>query len=224
MDSVADGSPILKDQVALFLREEIFCGRLPPGEIIVEGKWATQLKVAQGTIREAINVLVTQGLVQKSTGRSARVTLLTADDVISLYEIRVALEVVSVRGVALRRPDLSDVEQIVADMRSAAAQQNDRAFRERDVKFHLLLAAKSGNPFLADHLSRILTPMFGFNAIRTSIGFDYSQGWKNRLQEHSDLTETLRAGDAPAAERLITAHLQASVRATTEQLRVHAPV
>ena len=34
MDSVADGSPILKDQVALFLREEIFCGRLPPGEII----------------------------------------------------------------------------------------------------------------------------------------------------------------------------------------------
>jgi len=64
---------LLKESIAQRLREEILAARLSPGEKIVEGKWAREYGVAQISIREALNILVAQGLVTKGHGRSARV-------------------------------------------------------------------------------------------------------------------------------------------------------
>ena len=49
--------PLVKHTVAGCLRKEIATGGLRPGVRIVEGTWARKFGVAQGSIREAINLL-----------------------------------------------------------------------------------------------------------------------------------------------------------------------
>ena len=104
----------VKGNVAGVLREEIITGRLSPGERIVEGKWATKLKVAQASVREALNILAAEGFVQKELNRSARVTVLSDDDVVQIHEVRTSLESLVARLVAIRQPDLSDLDQAIA--------------------------------------------------------------------------------------------------------------
>jgi DNA-binding GntR family transcriptional regulator len=61
-------------------------GTLKPGEKIVERRWADTFGVSQTSIREAINLLATDGFVTKALGRSARVINLSAEDVRQIYE------------------------------------------------------------------------------------------------------------------------------------------
>jgi DNA-binding GntR family transcriptional regulator len=77
---------LVKHTLAERLLDEIMNGKLFPGARIIEGKWAQQFGVAQGTIREAINILGRDGFVTKQSGRSARVINLTEEDVMQLYQ------------------------------------------------------------------------------------------------------------------------------------------
>ena len=88
---------MVKDSVAVVLRDEIIRGNLAPGDRIVEGKWAARLGVAQTSIREAINSLMAEGFVQKGSGKTATVTSLSAEDVVQIYQLRAALEGLAAR-------------------------------------------------------------------------------------------------------------------------------
>src|SRR5436189_190920 len=88
---------LLKENVAQRLREEILAARISPGEKIVEGKWAREYGVAQISVREALNILATQGFVTKGHGRSARVLKLQKADIIHIYQVRGALEALAAR-------------------------------------------------------------------------------------------------------------------------------
>src|SRR5260370_32687753 len=92
---VAQGQPLVKHTLAERLRAEIVSGTLKPGSRIVEGTWGRKFGVAQGSIREAINILAQDGFVAKASGRTARVVSLSEDDVLRLYELRGALEVLA---------------------------------------------------------------------------------------------------------------------------------
>ena len=83
---------LVKHDLAERLRKEILSGVLQPGMRIVEDKWASKFGVAQGSIREAINLLAQAGFVSKASGRSARVIHLSEDDVLHIYQVRGAIE------------------------------------------------------------------------------------------------------------------------------------
>jgi len=77
---------LVKHNLAERLRQEIMSGSLKPGMRIVEGKWAAKFGVAQGSIREAINILAQAGFVSKTSGRSARVIHLSEGDVAQISQ------------------------------------------------------------------------------------------------------------------------------------------
>ena len=58
----------------------------------IEGKWALELGAAQASIREAINLLMTEGFLVKDAGRSARVVQYSEQDIAHIYEVRSAIE------------------------------------------------------------------------------------------------------------------------------------
>jgi DNA-binding GntR family transcriptional regulator len=196
-------SPLVKDSLASLLREEIIAGRLAPGERIIEGKWASKLNVAQASIREALNILAAEGFVQRGRGRSARVIELSAEDVVQIYEMRSALETLAARLIMRKRPDLSDLDQAIADMRSAALCNNVRAFYERDIRFHLLLAEKAGNRFLEQELRRLIIPLFAFVVMRVHGAVDEPERWERSIAEHQQILGLLRGTDPEHSEREI---------------------
>jgi DNA-binding GntR family transcriptional regulator len=186
---------MVKDNLAATLREEIVSGRLSPGEKIVEGRWATKLGVAQASVREALNILVSEGFVQKGSGRSAEVTQLTDEDVVQIYQVRAVLEGLAARLAAQKQPDLRELEQILADMRSAADCRNVRAFYERDLRFHLLIAEKCGNRFLVQQLTRLMVPLFAFVVMRVRGATDDPEHFRRSIEQHRTIVEALRSGD-----------------------------
>ena len=93
----SDASLLIKQSLAAKLREEIIAGHLAPGQRIIEGHWARKFGVAQTSVREAINLLISEGFATKASGRSARVTFYTEADIAQIYELRGALEGLAAR-------------------------------------------------------------------------------------------------------------------------------
>src|SRR5947209_3885216 len=54
---------LVKESLAASLKNAITEGRLVPGQRVVEGKWAREFGVAQASVREAINLLISEGYV-----------------------------------------------------------------------------------------------------------------------------------------------------------------
>lgn len=198
--SAFSGNGLVKRDLADCLRTEIMKGSLPSGERIVEGKWAQKFGVAQGSIREAINILALEGFINKQAGRSARVVHLTESDVAQLYELRGALEGLAARLAAKRRADLSQLESAVAGMRRAASEGNCEALLQHDLQFHLQLCELSGNPFIVEQSRRLLVPFFAFVRMRVAASGQTTSPWDKDLEAHQRIIDLLREAEGEVAE------------------------
>jgi GntR family transcriptional regulator, trigonelline degradation regulator len=188
-------NPLLKETLAKDLRELIVRGELRPGEPIVEAKWAAKFGVAQASIREAINILIGEGFVQKGAGRSARVILFGEQELAQIYQVRSALEALAAGLIAESRQDLGDLDQILREMDEAASRGEVENTLWKDLAFHMRLCEKAGNPFLFDHAKRLILPLFAFMAIRTMSDRIGPQGWLSEMQQHQQIVESIRSGD-----------------------------
>lgn len=74
------------------LRDDIGCGRLQPGQRIVETQLSEDFGVSRTTIREAIRHLAVEGLLTVVPQRGAQVALSSREVAADLYEARALLE------------------------------------------------------------------------------------------------------------------------------------
>jgi DNA-binding GntR family transcriptional regulator len=194
---------LVKKTLAEKLLAEIMNGNLSPGTRIIEGQWARHFGVAQGTIREAINILERDGFVAKESGRSARVINLTEKDVVQLYQLRSAIEGLAANLAAQTQPDFSNLQSIVDGMRRAARAKSATNLLDWDLKFHLELCNLSGNTHLVDYAERILIPFFAFVRLRIVREGRGVSVWGKDLESHQQIVDLLRAGDEEAAEQFV---------------------
>jgi DNA-binding GntR family transcriptional regulator len=192
--------PLVKDTVADRLRAEIASGALRPGVRIVEGFWARKFRVAQASIREAINLLAQEGFVTKTSGRSARVVNLTERDVLQIYEIRGALEGLAARLLAARTEDLRPLEQALEMMRRSYKQGRAADLIDADLRFHLELCRLSNNAYLFEHARRVLLPLFAFVRIRVLSSGQDTAVWGKDFEAHRRIVDLVKDGQAEAAE------------------------
>jgi DNA-binding GntR family transcriptional regulator len=209
---------LVKDNLAAYFREEIISGRFAPGEKIVEVKWAKLLKISQTSVREALNILLAEGFVQKGSGRTAQVTRLTDEEITHSYELRAVLEGYAARILAQKKVHLGELEQTLSDMRSAIDCHNIRAFYERDLRFHLLLAEKAGNGMLVQALKRVILPLFAFVVMRVQGARTEDEQWIRSLEQHKRIIDALKTHDPVFAERLVTQTVSAFLEETKDIL------
>lgn len=91
MDSFVDHRQ-LHEMVAERLRSAILDGDLKPGTWLRQERIAKELGVSSMPVREALNQLAAEGVVQHIPYRGARVTQFSPDDVADLYAKRSHLE------------------------------------------------------------------------------------------------------------------------------------
>lgn len=195
--------PLVKHTVAERLRKEIAAGGLRPGMRIVEGTWARKLGVAQGSIREAINLLAQDGFVTKAAGRSARVVSLSEQDVLDLYELRGVLEGLAARILARTSPDLAPLESALASMRHALQTDRPEEMLDSDLKFHLELCRLAGNSYILEHARRVILPLFAFARIRVLSSGQDASVWGKDLEAHQRVIDVIREGHADIAEQYV---------------------
>ncbi len=194
---------LLKENLATQLREAILAGRILPGEKIIEGRWARQFGVAQVSIREALNILTTEGFVTKGHGRSARVLKLGDSDIIQIYQFRGALEGLAARLIVEQKLPLDDLEAALAEMQDAVEQNDLRKVVDRVQQFHLRLLEKAGNPFLWENGRRVIIPLYAFTRIRALAKNLDASPWGLQLQNHRRIVDAIRMGNASVAEQVV---------------------
>jgi DNA-binding GntR family transcriptional regulator len=195
--------PLVKHTVADRLRVEIASGALRPGVRIVEGTWARKFGVAQGSIREAINLLAQDGFVTKAAGRSARVVNLSEENVRQMYEVRAALEGMAARLVVERSVGVGPLEEGLETMRDALKNGRPEEMIDGDLKFHLELCRLSGNSYLYEHARKVLLPLFAFVRIRVLSTGQEASVWGKDIEPHQRIIDLLKEGQAEIADQYV---------------------
>lgn len=142
----------LGENVYEALRGAILEGVLAPGARIVEEALARQLEVSRAPLREALWLLKRDGLIVDESARTTRVVQLDADSIRELHLLRTMLESAAYQRASHRitTQQVEAIEKIIADMQSAA-DENDRSRVARlDYEFHSALCEASGMPRLVE--------------------------------------------------------------------------
>jgi DNA-binding GntR family transcriptional regulator len=194
------------DQVERALRQQILRGTHPPGGRLNEVEIAAELGVSRGPVREAMQRLARDGLVELQAHRGAFVRRLDQREVRDLFEVRIALERTVARLAAGRaspehRTQLMALRGAPAD-HDAAAEPDVRFQGERDV--HALLAAAAGNEKLAGHVALVNQEL---RLLRTRSGGIPDRA-DHATAEHDALVDAVLAGDGDGAAVAMEVHLQ----------------
>jgi DNA-binding GntR family transcriptional regulator len=154
----------IRHSVADAVRDALREGQLKPGENLSEVALATQFEVSRGPIREALLVLVEEGLLTHSPNRGFAVIDLSAEDKVHIAELRLLLESRALER-ARERVTPANLSRLTA-MKDELVQlfgDSERPARDAmEIAFHGLIWELSGNPWLVDALRRALIPVFIF--------------------------------------------------------------
>ena len=82
----------LHDEAASRLREQIFAGALPPGSFLDEAALCERLAISRTPLREALKVLVAEGLLRHEPRRGCFVAEITEQDLDDIFPVIALLE------------------------------------------------------------------------------------------------------------------------------------
>jgi DNA-binding GntR family transcriptional regulator len=202
----------LYEQTYQALRMAILSGELGPGDRLIETQLAKALQVSRTPIREALKQLQRERLLMADSNGGLRVTQLTVADAIHLYDCRISLEQLSVKGACqnIDQSQLSRIELVVAQgeniVDKPSHQLTNCQLLHIDHQFHRLLAEFSQNPWLVSLLDQVFAQM-ELLRIRT---MQQNPGVLEIRQEHRRIYEAVAERDTEQAVRAIVEHLSAS--------------
>jgi len=187
------------------LRDDILAGSLSPGSRLVECDLTARFGVSRGPVREALRRLASDGLIEHRPNRGALVRRLSARDIREFFQIRVELESLAAR-LAAESDDADARGRFAAAIRPILADEPRRLpeYLCENAAFHEALMALAGNdqlrdlamrlhlPLIMAQVADILTP----DVLKASVG------------EHRSIAEAILERDAPAAAKLMRAHLE----------------
>jgi GntR family transcriptional regulator, gluconate operon transcriptional repressor len=191
-------------QAADAIRALIAVGQVAGGERLVESRLAEQLGVSRGPVRDALRLLTAEGLVRDEPRRGTFVVRLTEQDVIDIYDLRIAVETAAVRLI-LRRDDqepFAVLRQAIEDMR--AVSRDAPLTAEADLRFHGAVCEVSGNSRLCDVHHRYATELLILLRMDEE-KLPHAPG--TTVAEHEELLAALRDGPE-AADAAFRAHLE----------------
>ena len=131
----------LRDVVFNTLREAILRGELLPGERLMELQLAAQLGVSRTPVREAIRMLVQEGLAVTTIRKGAEVAKMTLKDMEDVLEIRETLDELAVALACERITDeqIERLGQKKEEFEKSLKSEDVKKIAEADVKLQTLL-------------------------------------------------------------------------------------
>lgn len=210
--------PTRAEWVDSLLRRAILSGELRPGQKLLGEKLAEQWGVSATPLRESFQRLAGEGLVVIEPQRGARVAPIGAHDAAEVYELRLLLDPVALRGSidAASVGDEVDVDYVVQVDRAydalLAQHRSSTAFHDAHHEFHLALVRWCPNQRLVRQVDQLLDQSQRYQALG---GGAHRRG--DAAAEHRALRDAAVQGDADAAVATLVAHLRATLEAVIAQ-------
>jgi DNA-binding GntR family transcriptional regulator len=199
------------------LTDAIYEHRIPPGTKLPEIDLCNIYGVSRGVIRKVLSKLAAEQLVDLFPNRGAFVARPSVELTRDVYALRRILESGVVRCLAHRANDswLPSVREQVAQEREANRVGDTGQYIRLAGKFHLDLAAATGNAALEQHLRRLVSQTSLMVAL-----YEYPGTNTCSVLEHLEILDAIQARDFARAEKLMDEHLLGCER----QLRLDGDV
>jgi DNA-binding GntR family transcriptional regulator len=212
----------LRESVYGSLKAMIVTGQMPAGARVTENDIATKLNVSRTPVREALNRLERDGLVQ---GRPRQGYLVRDFDLTMFsdaFQVRETLDGLAAELATDKATDadMARLNQILLDCAQMAAlpnRSNKDKFQELQlgIDLHRVIAEISGNAMLMELVGGILDKCQHY--IWTELL--WLDEWEATRQEHSEIVAAICSGDRTLAGELARRHVRGSREATLRLLR-----
>ena len=196
----------LSDQVYAHLRHAIICSELLPGEKLVELEIAAQMGTSQGPVREALQRLEHDGLVERRARSATFVSSIPMDEMYELFSIRSEIEGFAARRTAQKitsaQYDLLD--ELVQKMAQVGSQKEIITLAEYDMQFHRSIVEWSESAGLL----RVWIPLS--SQIQRFIVQSHPQQYPDFVEvgtRHQPIVDALRRHDSDGAARALQQHI-----------------
>lgn len=190
-----------KDAYAMIL-DAIDQGAYRPGDRLVESELAERFGVSRTPIREALQRLETQSLLERD-GRSLIVASLDHNQMAELYAVRTELE-----GLAARLAARHATEEEVQVLRAMVAEDralltNPSALSRANRRFHKMIHLASHNRFLVQQLDLVHRSM----ALMATTSLAAEGRGEVALAEHAAIVDAIARRDEEAAYKALRDHI-----------------
>ncbi|TJY39848.1 GntR family transcriptional regulator [Cohnella pontilimi] len=207
---------LLTTQVYNVIRRKILGGKYSAGEKLDIHKLAEEFGVSRSPVKDAINQLVHEGLVEIIPRKGTYVTQMDLTDYIELHDARLMIEMWAAQRVVktVQDEEIAQWEQIIREMNSLLDVHPFpfELYNQLDLKFHRKLVQWTGNKKVHDMY-------FALNSHVTLSRIVYSTSFESTLSRHKDhekLLEALKERNIPSFLGILQLHIE-SVKKETER-------
>ncbi len=203
----------LPASIAAELRRRIIQGELEPGaQLPGHRELASMYAVSVGSVREAISMLISAGLVETRAGRGTYVAaagdlpaVLAPDEPLGRREVEELIEAREVIELKLARmaaeqasaAQIANLKRCLERMEVAAGSPGE--YPDADVEFHLALAAAARNRYLLRALGDIRSALKRDMELAAEAAIRRFGDLTVSVDSHRQLVAAIEAGDAAAA-------------------------
>lgn len=193
----------LKSKVYKIIKEGIINRKFLPGTQLKESDLVQKLGVSRTPIREALNQLSKEGIIEIFPRKGAFVKNCTKEEVLEILILREVLEGVAARLATLQMSDgrVKRLETLFKEYRKGSID-----YAQADEQFHSEIIQASGSTRLVGLVNN-LTDSLQMLDMR-AVSFRYPERIKESLAEHLKIIDAFRARDAVMAENLTREHFQ----------------
>ena len=206
-DQLAAETPRLLSEITYErIKEAIRNGELEPGQPLSETKLSKMLGISRTPVREAIQQLAQEGLVQIIPGRAITVASLSVQEVMNVVHVRSILEpeVARLAAASISPDNLENLRTVIQEMEETVDNENRATWAKADNRFHEILSGACPNKLLGEMVIQVRN--------RISYLSTDTQTNHNRLltctQEHRRVADAIIAGDPQAAEEAMRDHIE----------------
>lgn len=201
-----DGPRLLRDVAYERLRDAITSGDLLPGTPLSETQLSKAYEISRTPVREAIQQLAQEGLVQVIPGRSIMVAAPSMHEMMNVVHMRYLLEP-EVARLAARSvsPEIREtLVQAVDEMLSAVKKSDRNNWSRLDTLFHELVMEACSNQMLGKLVFQLRNRIhYMINDPQTSL-----KRMEACTLEHKAVADAIIAGDEQGAEAAMRAHIE----------------
>ena len=140
----------LSDQVYDHLRADIISAILAPATKLVELEIATQMGTSQGPVREALQRLERDGLVERQARSATYVSSVSTNEMLELFSVRSVIEGFAIRRAArtITPAQCDYLEELIQNMAEAGETGDMTKLSEFDMQFHRTIVESGGSASL----------------------------------------------------------------------------
>ena len=213
---VAENRPI-RDIAYEQLKHAIITGQIPAGSRIVETAYADRLHISRTPLREALQKLERDGLVEYVLHRGVMVRAFTISDVEEIFAIRNAMMMLLLPSVVVnaKEEDIDKLHHIVEEIDQALEAGNMERTAELNRAFHKGLEQLSDKR----RLMRVIESQEEYIMKFSAVSISSIERRQVVNQEHYQMVEMLRNKDLDGLLQLHRHHLEESKTACLNAIK-----